>query len=160
MCFSVPIFCWWYLFSNLWALTPNYETAESLWAGRQTARRFVTQGLAGLHSLSDTLAQCLCHWQDCQSYLSQLCLAIRLVVPSVAFSFPCPRQMVPVQPFALNQIICSLDGCLFPPFQLQWQEGRGQHSHSVCQPNWARRNVIHCLHSERHITLNIVWKLE
>lgn len=36
-------------------------------------------------------------WRDCQSYLSQLCLAIRLAAPSVAFSFRCPRQMVPVQ---------------------------------------------------------------
>lgn len=79
-----PVVLWiggmWYLCSNLRALTPHYLTDESLWAGRQTVllRRFVTQGLPGLCSVSDTLAQCLHHWQDCHSYLSQLCLAIRL----------------------------------------------------------------------------------
>lgn len=89
-----------YLFRNLWSLTPHYLTAESLQAARRpvTLRRFVTPGLAGLHPFSDALAECLRHCRDCQSYLSQLCLAIRLAAPSVAFSFCCPRQMVPVQP--------------------------------------------------------------
>lgn len=76
-----------YLFRNLWSLTPHYLTAESLQAARRpvSLRRFVTRGLAGLHPFSDSLAECLRHWRDCQSYLSQLCLAIRLAAPSVAF---------------------------------------------------------------------------
>lgn len=86
-------------------------------------------GLACLHPFSDTLGQCLRHWPDCQSYLSQLRLAIRLVVASVAFSFDCSRQTVPVQPLALIQIICSLDGCLFHPFILRWKEEVHIHIH-------------------------------
>lgn len=107
---------------------------SSKFAGRQTVslRRFVMQGLAGLHSFSDSVAHCLHHWQDCQSYLSQLCLDIRLVVPSVA-TFPCcPRQMVPVQPLLLIKLSAvSLDGCLFQPFPTSLGR-RGPYSHSVC----------------------------
>lgn len=79
------------------------STLSDSWrfAGSQTARQsevICHGGLAGLHPFSGSLAECLRLWLDCQSYLSQLGLAIRLAAPSVAFSFCCPRQMVPVQP--------------------------------------------------------------
>lgn len=113
----------WYLFHNL---TPHYLTAESLWAGRQIVglRRFVTQGLAGLHSVSDTLAQCLLHWQDCQSYLSQLCLVIRLVVPSVASSSPVHNKWQQLNPLLLIKLstLCT-DVCfLFSNFSDIWKQ--------------------------------------
>lgn len=68
------------------------STAFDSWnfVGRQSDSQSKTishAGLAGLHPFSDTLGQRLRHWPDCQSYLSQLRLAIRLVVASVAF-FP------------------------------------------------------------------------
>lgn len=143
------------LLRNLWALTAHHLTAESWCADRLS----VWGGLscrAWLVSIQlQTLIRCLPRWRDCQSYLSQLCLAIRSVVPSLASSI---HKLATLKPLALNQIIRSLYGCFFFFLSDMTCEDEGRHSQSTRPQNWHIQKCTVDVQGNDYPDLNIVWK--